>query len=115
MGRRPDLAKRREWTRRLRRFRACELSVQQFCAAEGVSPAAFAYWNRAVHDCSEQEAGPSAEVAFAAVDVISGPQLQVGTAIVVRLPRGVTVELPHDRPDLLQATLAALLAETSEC
>ena len=115
MGRRPDLAKRREWARRLRRFRACELSVQQFCAAEGVSPGAFAYWNRVIDDCSEQEAGPSADVAFAAVDVISGPQLEEGTAIVVRLPRGVTVELPHDRPDLLQATLAALLAETSEC
>ena len=115
MARRPDLAKRQEWTRRLQRFEASGLSVRQFCRAEGVSTAAFAYWSRAVGRTGEPVVSQVASAAFTAVEVVSSPPVDELAAIVVRLPGGITIELPSDRPELLRTALSALVAEAGAC
>ena len=115
MARRPDLVKRQEWARRLRRFDSSKLSVRQFCLAEGVSTAAFAYWSRAVGRASEPGGSQVASAAFTAVEVVSRPLADEPSAVVVRLPRGITIELPTDRPDLLQTALSTLVAEAGVC
>ena len=115
MARRPDLVKRQEWLRRLRRFEASKLSVRQFCLAKGISTAAFAYLSRAVGRASEPGGSQVASAAFTAVEVVSRPLADELGAVVVRLPAGITVELPSDRPDLLQTALSILVAEAGAC
>ena len=48
MASRENERKRREWTERLVRFRACGLTVARFCAQERVSVNTFYYWSRRV-------------------------------------------------------------------
>ena len=115
MARRPDFAKRQEWASRLRRFESSRLSVRQFCLVEDVSTAAFAYWSRVVGRASEPGVGQVASTAFTAVEVVSRPLADEPSAVVVRLPRGITIELPRDRQDLLQTALSTLVAEAGAC
>jgi hypothetical protein len=49
-GRRPDPATRHAWQERLQRFRTSGLTVPDFCAREGVSPASFYAWKRRFPD-----------------------------------------------------------------
>ncbi len=44
--RRSRAATRQFWAERLARFAAADLSIADFCAAEGVSPNSFFYWKR---------------------------------------------------------------------
>ena len=101
MARRPDLEKRQEWASRLRRFESSRLSVREFCLAEDVSTTAFAYWSRAVGRASGPVVSQVASASFTAVEVVSRPLADEPSSVVVRLPRGITIELPTDRPDLL--------------
>ena len=46
MARRPDPAKTRLWSDRLKRFSDSSQTVTDFCRSEGVSVSAFHYWKR---------------------------------------------------------------------
>jgi hypothetical protein len=45
-SRRDPAATRQKWVDRVQRFRSSDLSVAQFCRAEGVSVPAFYFWRR---------------------------------------------------------------------
>jgi hypothetical protein len=79
---RPREATRQAWVERLARFNAQGLSTAQFCAAEGVSVAAFYLWRRRL-------ATADRAAADAPADSDSGPRL-----LAVHLPqRHAAVEL----------------------
>jgi hypothetical protein len=63
----------------------------------------------------EPVVGQVASAAFTAVEVVSRPLANEAGAVVVRLPRGIAVELPSGRPDLLQTALSTLVAEAGAC
>ena len=114
MARLASAAKWQEWEERLARFERSGLPIRQFCEAEGVNPGTFWYWRRNLTGSASPPPSvrPQSCAAFAPVDVVTQP---APSCDVVRLPRGASIELPGDRPDLLQAALAMLTAETSEC
>lgn len=60
----------------------------------------------------EWEERKEARAAFTPVEVVAR---EPAAGIVIRLPRGALVELPADRPELLQAALSALTAESPAC
>jgi hypothetical protein len=45
-----DLAKEQFWRKALTRFAASGKSASQFCVEEGLSPATFNYWERAIKE-----------------------------------------------------------------
>ena len=114
MARLASAAKWQEWEERLARFERSGLPIRQFCEAEGVNPGTFWYWRRNLMGSATPRRSRQSQssAAFAPVDVVTQPATG---CVVVRLPRGASIELPGDRPDLLQAALAMLTAETSEC
>ena len=114
MGRFASAAKWQEWEQRLRRFERAGLPIRQFCEAEGVNPGTFWYWRRNLAGSATPRPSVPAQpvAAFAPVDVIAQPPAR---SIVIRLPRGASIELPGDRPDLLEAALAVLTAEVASC
>ena len=120
MARLASAAKWQEWEERLARFERVGLPIRQFCEAEGVNPGTFWYWRRNLAGSATPRPSmrPQSCAAFAPVDVVTQPAVvtqPVPSCVVVRLPRGASIELPGDRPDLLQAALTTLTAETSEC
>ena len=112
MARLASAAKWQEWEERLARFERSGLPIRHFCEAEGVNPGTFWYWRRNLTGSAtpRQSMRPQSYAAFAPVDVVTQP---APSCVVVRLPRGASIELPGDRPDLLQAALTTLTAETS--
>ena len=114
MARLASAAKWQEWEERLARFERSGLPIRQFCEAEGVNPGTFWYWRRNLTGSATPRPSmrPQSYAAFSPVDVVTQP---APSCVVVRLPRGASIELPGDRPDLLKAALIALTAETSEC
>lgn len=120
MARLASAAKWQEWEERLARFERSGLPIRQFCEAEGVNPGTFWYWRRNLTGSATPRPSmrPQSCAAFAPVDVVTQSAVVTQPApscVVVRLPRGASIELPGDRPDLLQAALTTLTAETSEC
>ena len=115
MGRQPDMGKRRAWERRLRRFQKAGLSARQFCQGEGVSAAALAYWRRKLGRTVPCSRAKRSDAAFAAVEVVSAHAAAESGMVVIRFPRGASVELPADRLELLQAALVTLTAEPPAC
>ncbi len=114
MARLASAAKWQEWEERLARFERAGLPIWQFCEAEGVNPGTFWYWRRNLMGSATPRRSRQSQssAAFAPVDVVTQPATG---CVVVRLPRGASIELPGDRPDLLKEALIALTAETSEC
>ena len=114
MARLASAAKWQEWEERLARFERAGLPIWQFCEAEGVNPGTFWYWRRKLMGSAtpRRSSQSQSSAAFAPVDVVTQPATG---CVVVRLPRGASIELPGDRPDLLKEALIALTAETSEC
>jgi hypothetical protein len=99
MARLASAAKWREWEERLARFERSVLPMRQFCEAERVNPGTVWYWRRNLMGSATPR--PSTQLkssaAFAPVDVVTQPATG---CVVVRLPRGASIELPGDRPDL---------------
>ena len=114
MARLARAAKWQEWEERLGRFEQAGLPIRQFCEAESVNPGTFWYWRRNLAGSgTPRPSMPAQPVAsFARVDVIAQPAAR---CVVIRLPRGASIELPGDRPDLLEAALAVLTAEAASC
>jgi len=115
MGRQPDIGKRRVWERRLWRFQKAGLSARQFCKGEGASVAALAYWRRKLGRPAPCASATRSDAAFAAVEVVSARAAADSGTVVIRLPRGASVELPAGRPELLEAALVTLTAEPPTC
>ena len=114
MARLASAAKWQEWEERLSRFERSGLSIRRFCEAEGVNPGTFWYWRRNLSGDAtprpRKTAWPGA--AFAPVDVITQPPAR---CVVIRLPRGASIELPGDRLDLLERAISVLTAEAAAC
>ena len=114
MARLASAAKWHEWEERLERFERAGLPIRQFCEAEGVNPGTFWYWRRNLAGGATPRPRVPAQpvAAFTPVDVIAQPPAR---CVVIRLPRGASIELPCDRPDLLEAAIAVLTAEVASC
>ena len=99
-----DVAKRREWVERLRRFSAVGMGVADFCDAEGVSVSAFYVWrgklrSGRVGGQAVTAAGDSApQRTFLPVRVVpQSPEPSVGqpgTQLEIVLTNGVRVLVP---------------------
>jgi hypothetical protein len=95
-------AVRQAWVERLQRFADAGLSVSQFCAAEGVSTAAFYSWKRRLAGPEPGTADPEAGARLLPV------RLQAPAAVVeLALPGGAVLRVPAGAD---AATLRSLLA-----
>ncbi|MFM7291025.1 MAG: IS66 family insertion sequence element accessory protein TnpA [Planctomycetia bacterium] len=93
----------------MQRFTTAGTTVSRFCGREGVSIAAFHYWRRRLgRQQPERRARPAAPT-FQPVDLL--PQ----RAVVLRFAAGGAMEIPGDRPDLVQAAIVAMSAEPQPC
>ena len=122
MTRQRSVSKDRMWRERLDRYRQSGVSVAAFCAAEGVSLAAFYGWQRRLRDVvGSQVAAPV--VRDAAVREAAGDQAALFVPVAVRapvgevridMPGGVVVRLPLEVDErLLRACLRAALETTA--
>jgi hypothetical protein len=101
MARAVDGRKWAAWRERWRRFERAGVPVTRFCAAEGVSVAAFYRWRRrrlAAERDEAREAGP----AFAPVTVVGAAML------VAEWPGGTRVQVPVGDGRWLPAVIEAL-------
>jgi transposase len=90
-GRRPDPATRHAWQERLQRFRTSGLTVPDFCAREGVSPASLYAWKRRLHD-GAAPAHPDAP-RLVPVHVVPAP---ASAPVELVLPSGCLLRLSPD-------------------
>jgi len=109
MARLADPRKSAAWQRRLQRFTASGTTVSKFCDRAGVSVATFHYWRRRLgREQSERSSLPTAPV-FQPLDLLSQ------RAVVIRFAAGGVMEIPGDRPDLVQVAILAMAAEPQPC
>ena len=109
MARPADPRKSAAWQRRLQRFTASGTTVSKFCDRAGVSVAAFHYWRRRLGQEQPERVSRPASQVFQPVDLLSE------RAVVIRFAAGGVMEIPGDRPDLIQAAIAAMSAEPQPC
>jgi transposase-like protein len=109
MGRRANEALALAWERRIARQRRSRLSVNAFCAQEGVSPQSFYAWRRRLG--KPLATSPPAPL-FIPMEV---PQaVMPGAMIRVDLPGGAVLTLSADStPQLVMAVIRALLSEAA--
>jgi hypothetical protein len=102
MPRQASAAKRQQWAKRLERFRRSQLTVTQFCEAEGISVPAFYQWRQRLGSASRQRparreqrssAVEGLAPAFKPLWLAAAGQ---PTAATIRLPGGIVVELAPD-------------------
>jgi hypothetical protein len=119
-----DAAKRRLWSDRFRRFDRSDLTVVDFCLAEGVSTPSFYQWRRRLSGLSERAAAPDTQTqkpTFFPVHLRSGKP--AGAEVEIHLPNGARVIVTSaDVPSMSAAIAAAGQAprvadrqEESEC
>ena len=109
MARPADPRKAAAWQRRLQRFTTSGTTVSKFCDQAGVSVAAFHYWRRRLGPQQPERVSRRTISVFQPVDLLSQ------RAVVIRFAAGGVMEIPGDRPDLVQAAIAAMLAEPQPC
>ena len=104
--------KRAEWRARLNRFARSESTVFDFCMAEEVSTASFYHW-RAKLAGSEAASPPRPPESspFVPVQVRAGHN---ASEAVLRFPSGVSLALPAHESELIDRTVAQLLASLQE-
>lgn len=112
MGR--DDLKRSKWRRRIERQRLSERTVDEFCLDEGIAPATFYYWKRALRcelavavaaddrsvgvEAASRRRQPPIQLEperFLPVTVVGDAVNGITTVLEVELPRGVRL---HVRP-----------------
>ena len=74
-----------------------------------MSVAAFHYWRRRLGPQQPERVSRRTISVFQPVDLLSQ------RAVVIRFAAGGVMEIPGDRPDLVQAAIAAMLAEPQPC
>lgn len=107
MVRRVDEVRRAEWQDRFCRFRSSGLSVQQFCAEEGVSVATFYVWRKRLPD-AQSHARRNPPASFASVRLVGGGPL------IAWLPGGTRLELPVHNPAAIELVLRVLIRVDGE-
>ena len=98
------------WSERLGRFQAADMTVAQFCQAEGVSLAAYYYWRRKLRGPSKPTS-PSTQAisvakpqpAFLPVALAARsdtPIADSSAAMMIEMPGGIRIrlEMPIERP-----------------
>jgi hypothetical protein len=114
MARVMDVAKRRLWSDRFRRFDRSDLTVVDFCLAEGVSTPSFYQWRRKLSGLGERAAAPDAgapdtqiqEPTFFPVRLLSGKP--TAAEVEIHLPNGARVIVTSaDVPSMAAAIAAA--------
>jgi transposase-like protein len=114
------------WRERLARYRQSDVSVAAFCAAEGVSLAAFYGWRRRLREAVGPACGPqvaSPVITDATVREAAGDPAALFVPVAVRasvgevrieVPGGVVVRLPLEVDErLLRDCLRAALQATT--
>jgi len=121
MPRRSNPVKVQEWTGRLSRFQNSELTVAQFCQAEGVSQPSFYQWKRKLRDqplptesSSRRPArsrNPTNKIpAFKAVEVTaSSLPFASQPALTVCMSSGIQIAVA-DNPAAIRAVMRELLS-----
>ena len=109
-----DLVSRQEvWQRRMQRFSRSHLTVAEFCDREDVSVAAFYQWRRKLvallgqppAATAQARGGLPAKLVSGAPNGFVPVRVLPSSAIVVRLPNGVTLTLPAGDPEVLRQAL----------
>lgn len=94
------------WTDRLARFAMAGLTVDQFCAAEGVSAASFYAWKRKL-----AAAPPVAATPLVPIQIT--PAISNTATLELLMPSGTRLRLPVDyEPQRLATLLIALEAHS---
>jgi putative transposase len=103
MSRGSDGEKVKLWRERFRRYAKSALSVEDFCRGEGVSAATFYHWRKKLaRASSRRQSGKRG--AFRPVMVTASV-----SALSVRLPGGVELEVPRENLDVIRAVVAELV------
>jgi hypothetical protein len=108
MARVMDAAKRQLWSDRFRRFDRCDLTVVDFCLAEGVSTPSFYQWRRKLSGLSEREAVPDTRIqepTFLPVRLLSAKP--AAAEVEIHLPNGARVIVTSADVPLMAAAIAA--------
>src|SRR5260221_3438503 len=108
MARVLDAAKRRLWSDRFRRFDRCDLTVVDFCLAEGVSTPSFYQWRRKLIGLGEREAVPETRLqkpTFVPVRLLSPKP--AAAAVEIHLPNGARVIVTSADVASMAAAIAA--------
>ena len=81
------------WADRFVRFQAADMSVAQFCNAEGVSQARYYYWRRKLHGSqpAAQKKPTKAAPRFLPVSLSALAQPKPATVMAVELPGGIRI------------------------
>ena len=95
---------RQTWIDRLQRFASADLSVSQFCAAEGVSLAAFYSWRRRL-----RPQGHAPEPAPTAARLLPVRLQAPAAALEVALPAGAVLRIPAGADETTLRSLLRLL------
>jgi transposase-like protein len=107
MARVADPQKRAEWVERLRRFETSRMTVEAFCAAEGVSTASFYQWRAKLAVGEKLATSAQHPAAFVPVHVAATSE------VAIHLPGGVQVTLPAHERELIERTIAVLVGATA--
>ena len=112
MGRGVDVAKRRLWAERLRRFEQSNVTVTDFCRAERVSDASFYQWRKklgAMPGRPATQRGPEQRPLTRPGGTQRFLPLQIVHAAMVEmhLPNGARVVLPAGDRAMLEAAVTA--------
>ena len=108
MARGMDPTKRRLWSERLRRFDRCDLTVADFCEAEGVSTPSYYEWRRKLSVARGREAAADTRPlrpTFLPVQLRS--PVPAAAAVEIHLPNGARVSLTSADVQWLVAAIAA--------
>jgi transposase len=101
-----DAAKRRVWSERLRRFDRCDLTVVEFCQAEGVSTPSFYEWRRKLRSPrGAVSSAVSPPPTFFPVRVVSSTP--AAAPVEIHLPNGARVSLTGADVPLVAAAIVA--------
>lgn len=118
MSRSPDPDLRAAWQRRLRAFDAHRGTVQQFCAQQRVSTAAFYQWRRklaAQHPLTVPRSGKAAgrdqePPRFVPLTLVSDDAADTRSSITsIHLAGGTRVEVAGDDLELIQTILRSVM------
>ena len=100
-----------EWRERLEDYAQSEMTVQEWCDYNSVTPYQYYYWRRRLAALAAQNAGSAGWQAVNIVDTVSPPTTKPGLSVRIA---GTEVQVePGFDPNLLRAIVQALA--TTSC
>ena len=97
-----------EWKERLEDFSLSEMTVQQWCDFNGVSPYQYYYWKRRLAITLKDN---SQIPHFLALGVVSAPPPQASGGVTIRIAGAAIEVVAGFDPDTLRAVVYALAAQ----